>query len=277
MACAIKRVCRNFGERYRQMNQSASEHLTAEQISELLDEPRKDKEDWFHLETCEECRAEFERFSRIRMALSALPDLDPPADEWTAIEAKLDSKEPRINQSILGFSWDAERPHFIFGSHQLAVAAAVAVVVFAAGVFAGLQLPGPIGFFAENTLQPGLLAPAVQDEIVLNEPTELESQRSPIQQAGMSAFEGVEFEPVRRYEGRSGLLVLRVTPRTAAAKLGLRSGDVVVDAGNLPTRQVPDLIQAINASQGSPLSVRWIRNGREMVKLWPASEIRPKE
>ena len=275
MTCAIKRVCRNFGERYRQMNQSASEHLTAEQISELLDEPRKDKEDWFHLETCEECRAEFERFSRIRMALSALPDLDPPADEWTAIEAKLDSKEPRINQSVLGFGWYAGRPRFIFGSSQLAVAAAV--VVFAAGVFAGLQLPRPMGFFAENTLQPGLPAPAGQDEIVLNEPTELESQRAPIQQVGTSAFEGAEFEPVRRHEGRSGLLVLRVTPRTAAAKLGLRSGDVVVDAGNLPTRQVPDLIQAINASQGSPFSVRWVRDGREMVKLWPAGEIRPKE
>jgi hypothetical protein len=255
------------------MNQSASEHLTAEQISELLDGPRKDKDDWFHLETCEECRAEFERFSRIRMALSALPDLDPPANEWTAIEAKLDSKEPRINQSVLGFGWYTGPPRFIFGSRQLAAA----VVVFAAGVFAGLQLPGPIGFFAENTLQPGLPEPAVQDEIVLNEPTELESQRAPIQQAGTSAFEGAEFEPVRRHEGRSGLLVLRVTPRTAAAKLGLRSGDVVVDAGNLPTRQVPDLIQAINASQGSPFSVRWVRDGREMVKLWPAGKIRPKE
>ena len=97
-----------------------------------------------------------------------------------------------------------------------------------------------------------------------------------LQESGLAirfrrSFGGAEFEPVRRYVGRAGLLVLRVAPRTVTARLGLRPGDVVVEAGNVPTRQVPDLIQAINGAQGSGFSIRWIRDGREMVQPWPGN------
>ena len=66
-----------------------SEHLTAERISAVLDEPWSDMEAEAHLESCESCRGEYERFSRMRMALSALGELDPPPGPWEILEERL--------------------------------------------------------------------------------------------------------------------------------------------------------------------------------------------
>ena len=64
-------------------------HLTREQIAALLDEPGSVAGGLAHLDGCEECAREFEGMSRMRMALSGLPELSPPAGEWAAIRARL--------------------------------------------------------------------------------------------------------------------------------------------------------------------------------------------
>ena len=71
-----------------------NEHLNIERISALLDEPWSDLTAEQHLEGCEDCRLEFERLSRMRMAFSALGELDAPRDQWSRIEASLDSSKP---------------------------------------------------------------------------------------------------------------------------------------------------------------------------------------
>lgn len=68
------------------------EHLTREQIAALLDEPESVASvagGLGHLDECKECTSEFENMSRMRMALSGLPELSPPAGEWAAIRARL--------------------------------------------------------------------------------------------------------------------------------------------------------------------------------------------
>ncbi len=82
------------------------------------------------------------------------------------------------------------------------------------------------------------------------------------------SFGGAEFEAVRRHEHRSGLLVLRVVPRTAAARVGLRSGDFVVRAGDVATLEVQDLVEAV---QRGSAQIYWLRDGREMTQVWPGN------
>ncbi len=59
-----------------------SEHLTREQIAALLDSSDGVEGALAHIEDCEACAREFEQMSRMRMALSALPDLEPPVGQW---------------------------------------------------------------------------------------------------------------------------------------------------------------------------------------------------
>jgi len=65
------------------------EHLTREQIAALLDEPGAISDGLAHLDECEDCAHEFEGMSRMRMALSGLPDLSPPEGEWDAVRKRL--------------------------------------------------------------------------------------------------------------------------------------------------------------------------------------------
>ena len=114
-----------------------SEHLLNERISALLDEPRADPEAEAHLERCERCRAEYERLSRMRMAISALGELQPPSDQWSRIEARLEAS-PFIAPGPLSGrrSWGRR----LLGSWPLQAAAAL--LLFAGGVVAGLQFTG---------------------------------------------------------------------------------------------------------------------------------------
>lgn len=70
------------------------EHLTSEQIAAMLDEPEAVAGGLAHLDDCEACAHEFEGMSRMRMALSGLPDLPAPPGEWEAIQARLPKRVP---------------------------------------------------------------------------------------------------------------------------------------------------------------------------------------
>ena len=154
-------------------------HMDAERISALLDEPWADRECRAHLETCSECQAEFEGLSRLRMALSALPDEKAPAGQWAAIEAALDAGEARRGVRWIGRGFGGRL--FVPGPLQ----AAAALVLFAGGVIAGLQFTGGS---AANT--PGAAGdlPAVvstaDDRALVDGLSRMESLRSPLRQVG---------------------------------------------------------------------------------------------
>ncbi len=81
-------------------------------------------------------------------------------------------------------------------------------------------------------------------------------------------FAGAEFEAVRNPGGQNGLLVLDVVEGTAAARLGLRPGDLVVRVGDRPVRTVEALIEAIGVPGSSPAIVVWLRGEIEMRAEW---------
>lgn len=63
----------------------------------------------------------------------------------------------------------------------------------------------------------------------------------------------------------AGLMVLRVVPGTPAAQMGLRPGDVVVEAGGEQVAGAGDLRAPFTeAARGDSVVVRWIRRGEGM-------------
>ena len=111
----------------------SSEHLSLERISALLDDPGEDPWASQHVEECDRCGREHERMRRMRMALSALGGVTPPEDEWEQIEPHLPDR------GELPGSEDHDDVLPLFRSGWVA-RMAVATLVFAVGLGAGLQL-----------------------------------------------------------------------------------------------------------------------------------------
>lgn len=126
------------------------EHLTKEQISALLDEGvdagGEGPGAHGHLDACDRCRGEFERMRRMRMALSALDDLQAPAGLWAGIASRLPSPRGEDSDATGGSgSWLGR---LAAGPGAGWMRAAAAVVLFAAGVGLGTSLgdlPSPPG------------------------------------------------------------------------------------------------------------------------------------
>lgn len=173
------------------MDKTMTEHLTTERISALLDEPWLDKVGQEHLESCGDCQAEFERLSRMRMALSALSDEDAPLGQWTVIEAALDKATSAADTTIVPLHLRLGRRLLVPGPLQ----AAAALVLFAGGVFAGLQITraGSSNEAGNRSDLPGVVASSNENRAMLDGLTQLESLRSPLQQVGM----GGEIEGAR--------------------------------------------------------------------------------
>ncbi|MFQ5530117.1 MAG: anti-sigma factor family protein [Gemmatimonadota bacterium] len=113
------------------------EHLTREQIAALLDDPGAVAGGLAHLDECEACASEFEGMSRMRMALSGLPDLSPPEGEWDAIRSRLPH---RTASTWLRTMWSTP------------VAAAAVILLFLGGLAVGRMI-APAG---QNAANPGL-------------------------------------------------------------------------------------------------------------------------
>ena len=78
---------------------------------------------------------------------------------------------------------------------------------------------------------------------------------------------GAAFEPVQGKVARSlagidsGLLVQRVIPGTPAARLGLRRGDVVIEADGRACTEVQHLREVLMRGQGRDITLKWVRDG----------------
>lgn len=126
------------------------EHLSGERLSALLDDEDPTDEEHRHLEACPACEGELHRLRRMRMALSALDELEAPADGWERIEAALPAQGERsdargADDRAGAGSEPAGRRRTSFGwSFGGAWArAAAAVVLFAGGLALGTHLSGP--------------------------------------------------------------------------------------------------------------------------------------
>jgi hypothetical protein len=171
------------------------EHLTLERISALLDEPWADLDAEAHLEGCEACRLEYERLSRMRMAISGLGLLEPPAGEWNAIEARLDVSLG-AGASIVPLRSRAMGRLLRSAPLQ----AAAALTLFAGGLVAGLQITGsdPLADDAPTLAVtpatsgdlPVALPASGGEAAYLNALAEMETLRSPLRQVNLSRADG---------------------------------------------------------------------------------------
>jgi hypothetical protein len=128
------------------------DHLTREQIAALLDEPEAVPGGSAHLDACAECGAEFEGMSRMRMALSGLPDLAAPEGQWERIQAQLPTATVDAARSDTGSDAGSDTELTLRPSGALArlrtalsspLAAAAVLALFMGGLTVGRMLaPG---------------------------------------------------------------------------------------------------------------------------------------
>lgn len=122
------------------------DHLTGKRLSALLDDDSPTEAERRHLEDCDACESELRRLRRMRMALSALDDLEAPADGWARIEAALPDRatDPGADAAGGGGDGAASRRSDIGWSPGGAwIRAAAAVVLFAGGLALGTHLSSP--------------------------------------------------------------------------------------------------------------------------------------
>lgn len=172
------------------------DHLTTERISALIERPGAHSAATEHLEECPRCSAEYETMLRMRMTLSALGDCEPPDDEWERLEARLEDEglisHRRGNATQTGGGTGAPGGASLGGLAGLwPVRAAAALVLFAGGIAAGLEIGSGGG-------APGAAGVAGQE--AASEPaTALASRGGKADGAGESAYPwGLDSDVARR-------------------------------------------------------------------------------
>jgi len=114
------------------------EHLTREQIAALLDEPDAVAGGLAHLDVCSDCASEFEGMSRMRMALSALPDLAAPQDGWERLRGALPDGPAERTDTDTGRM--ISLPAWMQGRFSPVLMAAAIIVLFFGGLGVGRSL-----------------------------------------------------------------------------------------------------------------------------------------
>jgi serine protease DegQ len=116
-------------------------------------------------------------------------------------------------------------------------------------------------------------AHAVSIGFAIPAPTVIDDVRQLIQKGkAVHAFLGIQPAEVTaelaqqfNLDVSSGALVQAVVPGSAAAKAGLRAGDVIVELGTTPVRSVEDLLAALRRHKpGDRVSIKVARNGKSL-------------
>lgn len=104
------------------------EHLTTETLARLVDDA-PDADERAHLEACASCAAELQALSDQTRALASLPELLPPRDDWSLLEARLRSEGLLRDQGLLARLTLTRTPVWM--------RAAASVLLFAVGAVSG--------------------------------------------------------------------------------------------------------------------------------------------
>lgn len=102
-----------------------------------------------------------------------------------------------------------------------------------------------------------------------------------VMELGRRALAGAELAEMNAGLGKyfhtdEGVLVLRVSPSTPAARAGLEPGDVIVEAGGRAVETVEDLREAFVRDEGGRLELRVVREGRRrsLELQWDRPDVR---
>jgi len=94
-------------------------------------------------------------------------------------------------------------------------------------------------------------------------PERTDSEYGPVGRAGISQF--VE------------MAVGRVTPRSPAARAGLRSGDLIVGANGQPVTQLTDFTKIVAAAKGTPIALVVARGSTQFRTVLAAQKLDPED
>src|SRR5438067_4151687 len=72
-----------------------------------------------------------------------------------------------------------------------------------------------------------------------------------------------------------GLAVEEVTPGSPAAKAEIKKYDILVKAGDVPLKNIADLVKAVDASQGKEITITIVRDGKNQT-IKAIADKRPK-
>lgn len=105
--------------------------------------------------------------------------------------------------------------------------------------------------------------------------------RFPFVEFGSRSVAGAEFTEMnpglaRYFHTSEGLLVLQVAPETPAARAGLQSGDVVVEANGSRVGAVRSLREAFSRADGREVKLTVLRDGRrqQLSVRWEGTDVR---
>lgn len=112
------------------------EHVSRERLSALVEDRSPSDRERRHLEGCRECEREMERLRRMRMALSAMDQLEAPDDGWRRLERALPELPER----------EPDRPSWLAAARPRTWASvAAAAALFVGGLTLGAYLDGRAG------------------------------------------------------------------------------------------------------------------------------------
>jgi len=117
--------------------------------------------------------------------------------------------------------------------------------------------------------RPNVAEPAAAEPATLRTPGSRSirlklSRLGPISDDANDWAKGATAAPFSNDEGESGLVINRVAPSSPLRRLGIRSGDVVLNINGQPVEELSDIFETLlDTSEGDTLSLNIKRRGRE--------------
>lgn len=160
-----------------------ADHIPNERLAALLDDGVDDDDAREHLAACPRCERELDLLRRMRMALSAMDELEPPSGQWERIEAGIARDgATAATAADAGSRWVPRVRDVTW------LRAAAGIVLFAGGLWVG-SLLGPLTGFGGDE-RPAAVAEATDRPATDGSPSDGSEDDGPLASGDPGAAAG---------------------------------------------------------------------------------------